>query len=65
MKNKQSKYTELTRYFVNELGLDVEMTEREIAFKAHMTQPTVHRLLESAMRKVKQNIQREVSEHNE
>ncbi len=52
-----SSRTKLTDYFTNELGMSVNMTEQEIADELGITHQRVNQLLQSAMKKVKHNIE--------
>jgi len=47
----------LTTYFTTELGIPVAMTEQEIANELGISRITVRRILQSAMKKVKHNIE--------
>ena len=58
-----SNNTTLTNYFLDELGMEVDMTEQEIANELGITQQGVHKLLQSAMKKVKHNIEDLYSEY--
>ena len=55
--------TNLTNYFLDELGMKINMTEQEIADELHITQQRVNQLLQSAMKKVKHNIEGLYSEY--
>lgn len=54
-----NRYTDLTRYFVEELHLEIKMTERDIAKEIGVSQYTVHKDLQSAMSKLKKVIENE------
>ena len=55
--------TNLTNYFLDELGMKINMTEQEIADELHITQQRVNQLLQSAMKKVKHNIENLYNEY--
>jgi len=55
--------TTLTNYFLNELDMEVAMTEQQIADELGITHQRVHQLLQSAMKKVKHNIEDLYSEY--
>ena len=59
----KTKHTSLTNYFIDELGLEVAMTEQQIADELGITHQRVHQLLQSAMKKVKHNIEDLYSEY--